>query len=699
MLRVLLPFFGGVYAGIHPESGIELSPVLIILPLFTAAAFLVFKRQKGRASSLPWLNPILLFLVIFLAGVGSAIVVRPGDPGLPEDRWVLVRGYLSGSAVPGRHGYVFDMKVQQICSADSIHQVKTRLKCYMPEPPDSLLPAAGQTWQFCGKLEGIQNSRNPGTPDFRAIMGRKNCWYRFYISSSAITLLHNREVETPERKFASARIRHLVSKHWQGGAEELSLLRAVCLGDRSSLSENLQQAYTNAGGMHLLAVSGLHVGLIWWVLQHMTSWLGLIFRKGFMQNLLVVGLLWFYAFLTGFSSSVCRSVTMFSFFSVSLMRGEKTPALNVIAASAFLLVLIDPPRLMDVGFQLSYAAITGIVSLHPMILGLLRVKHRVLRWIWEAASVSFAAQLATAPLVIYYFHQLPLYSLITSLVAIPLLSILIALFVSSVPLVAAGILERASSFLLVLMARFMNSSVEFLGGLPGAVLDELYLGPVGLLVWLLMFLLLALYLRGRNRLPVYLMLLLLSLYLSWNTCNGVKQKSGSQLLITHFYGSSMLSIRRGAYVDHYCWYKDSTSLNYMEEYRKQHWNRRIYTNRLVELDEEQRASGGTSSCIRIDDGTWLIGAPGLRGLVLYGPEFSKLPDPLSGELILDGGLRPDFILLSGEPYVDVGHLAQSFDKVTLVIDGSNRSWYKKHLASEADHIYLTDLAGAYAKRW
>jgi competence protein ComEC len=266
MLRVLLPFFGGVYAGIHPDSGFELSRVLIILPLLTLAVFVVFNRQKGKAPALPWLNPVLLFLVFFLVGVGTAIVVRPGDPGLPEDRWVLVRGQLCGSAFPGRYGYVFDMKVMQICSADSIYQVRTQFKCYMSEPPDSLLPAPGETWQFCGRLAGIQNSRNPGMPDFRAIMGRRNCWYRFYISSSHITLRYNREVEWDERKLASAHIRRQMSEHWQGGAEELSLLRAVCLGDRSLLSDDLRQAYTNAGGMHLLAVSGLHVGLIWWVL-------------------------------------------------------------------------------------------------------------------------------------------------------------------------------------------------------------------------------------------------------------------------------------------------------------------------------------------------------------------------------------------------------------------------------------------------
>ena len=94
-----------------------------------------------------------------------------------------------------------------------------------------------------------------------------------------------------------------------------------------------------------------------------------------------------------------------------------------------------------------------------------------------------------------------------------------------------------------------------------------------------------------------------------------------------------------------------------------------------------------------------MGAPGLKGLVLFGPAFTKLPVLLAGDLFIDSGLRPDFILLSGEPAVDVKDLMQSFDKVILVIDRSNRAWYKKLWASEVDQIYLTDLAGAYVKRW
>jgi competence protein ComEC len=703
MLRVLVPFFCGVYTGVHLNEKIESARLiillLIVLLVLLVTVFVIFKWQRQRPAVLPWINSLLLCLLLYGAGVGTGIQSKPRDPGLPVDQWVLVRGELCGSAQGGHYGYEFPMKVQLICSADSIYRFKTELKCYMPEPADSLLPDQGESWQFSGKLASIRNSGNPGMPDYRAIMGRKNCWYRFYISSSAISTRFNREVEDAGKKFVSARIRSLVSEHWYGEEKELSLLKAVCLGDRSLLSDDLRQAYAEAGGMHLLAVSGLHVGLVWWVLQYMTGWMSLIFRKGRQQIMLVLGLLWFYAFITGFSSSVCRSVTMFSLFSVSRMKGERSQPLNVIFASAFLLVLINPPRLMDPGFQLSYAAITGIVAFHPLALRLVRVKNRVLRWIWEAASVSLAAQLTTAPLVIYYFHQIPIYSLITSLIAIPLLSILIAIFVCSVPFIAVGILEQFFSYLLMQVARLMNRSVECLSNIPGAVLEELQLDPIGLLVWFLVLLLAMICLHDKKRLPFYLILFSISFSLIWHSFSGLERRSSSELVIAHFRGASHLSFRMGEKVDHYCWYRDSISLDFMKTYRELAWNKRIYKNSLFEADVLDSMPGCAASCIKLREGVWLVGGDGIRGLVLKAPVNEVPLELLFDDLGLKHRTLPDFILLSDVPAEGELQRCQYLEEATFVLDGSMPKWYKQRTLAGWGHAYLTDQAGAYVKRW
>jgi len=716
MLRVLVPFFGGVLTGFRFFSANQLYEVIILLLLLWVVVFAIFKwqrrspgglrhsrklgwlRRSRKPGGLSWLISLLFCLLFFMVGAGTGIQTRPLDPGLPADQEVLVRGEVSGSPRLGSYAHTFDMKVHLLCSADTIRRVRTLLKIYLSFSADSLLPAAGEIWQFSGKLVSIRNSGNPGSPDYKAIMGRKNCWYRFYVSTAEVPGQFNRKLSSSERSFSPALIRSLVSDHWHGTLEEVSLLKAVCLGDRSSLTDDMRQVYTAAGGIHLLAVSGLHVGLIWWVLQYMTGWISMIFRDRKQQTIVVVGILWFYAFITGFSSSVCRSVTMFSFFSASRMMGERGHPLNVILASAFLLVLVEPVRLMDVGYQLSYAAIVGIITIHPLLVRLLRVKNRVLHWIWEAISVSLAAQLSTAPLVIYYFHQLPIYSLISSLIAIPMLSLLIAIFVCSVPFILAGILEEFFNVLLVALARLMNGTMEYLSSLPGAVVDGLQLDRLNLLLWILVLLMGIITLYGRRRI-IYLLGFLISASLVWNSFLGLNRRSSSELVIAHFRGASMVILREGKKVDHYCWYNDSTSRDYMKAYIARNWSRRIYENQLHEVEEGGRITGKASACIQVAEGAWLVGDCRYGGLVLTAHVQEQVWDDVYGDSTCLQAGCPDFILLSGEPVMEDLQEKLCMTNVDLVIDGSNRSWYKERMLADCSRIYLTDSSGAYVKRW
>lgn len=711
VLRVLLPFFGGVVSGTagFPAKG---PGTVLLVALFLLVLTLCFffwpGRSRGRRS---WIISLLLFLLLFFSGAGHAILTAPFDPELPVDEQVLLRGEVCESPFPGPRGYSFKLQLHQYVLAGTAYSANTELKTYLRLPTDpelrteagffhdSLLPLAGEIWQFSGRLVAIQNRGNPGGMDFKSVMNRNNCWYRFYISTGTEAKVCNRRVECPARSLSPALIRQQMSKHWQGEVEEVSLLKAVCLGDRSLLTDDLRQAYAAAGGMHLLAVSGLHVGLIWWVLQYMTGWMHLLFRSEKLGTATVIGLLWFYAFLTGFSSSVSRSVSMFSFFSAGRIIGTRIHPLNGIFVSAFLLVLVKPDRLLDLGFQLSYSAIIGIVSLYPLLKGLLRVQNRVLRWIWEAISVSLAAQLSTAPLVIYYFHQFPLYSLLTSLITIPVLSILICIFVCSVPFISLGILEEFFNFLLTRLARLMNWFMRLISDLPGGLLNELQLDRMILVLLLLLLLMLLISLHVRSRVPRYLMLLLVSVSLVWSSCQSLIRQGSSELLITHFRGASMVLIRDGSKLDYYCWSRDSTSTEYMESYMELAWSRRIYEKHRNVAAGRRAVRGSISTCIRLREGLCILGHDQCAGLVIFKGVHEYKWEDLLGASSGKHSFNPDFILLSGEPELHGLPDVPLREQMALVLDGSNRSWYKESMGRACDGVYLTDRSGAYVKRW
>lgn len=702
VLRVLIPFFGGVVTGAVACPPIQIRELIYVSILIWLLVGLLYMWQVWRPGWAAWLFSLLLFTLFIIAGLGSGFLSRPVDPGLPVDRWVVIRGEVTGSPQKGAYAHTFDLKLEMLFSDSSIRVTKTNLKVYLK---DTLLPVEGEVWQFSGKLVSISNSGNPEAPDFRSIMGRRGCWYRFYVSDKPVQSLSKRIVPERERRVTPSLIRRKVSDHWHGGVEEVSLLKAVCLGDRSTLTDDMRQAYSVAGGMHLLAVSGLHVGLIWWVLQYMTRWMRILFRSDKQSVVVVVGLLWFYAFVTGFSSSVCRSVTMFSFFTISRLMGQRGHSLNGILVSAFLLVLIEPLRLLDVGFQLSYAAIIGIVSFHPLMSRVVRTKNPILRWVLDATSVSLSAQLATAPLVIFYFHQLPLYSFITSLVAVPMLSLLIALFVCSVPFISVGILEEFFNFLLIKLAFLMNLSMEHLSSIPGSLLDGLQLDRVSLAIWISLLLLTMIAFHVRSRFPRYLVVLLIACSIAWNSHTRMHRRLSSELVITHFSGASMVMVRQGAVVDHYCWYRDSSSLEYMKEYRDISWSRRVYENNIYdmedagEMEDAREVEGEVSFCMPVAEGVWLLSASHCNGVVLSKNARAPFLGSVEADSACFHSLRPDFILLSGEPSVEYQQLERWIGESELVIDGSNRSWYKDKMRDEWDGIYLTDRSGAYAKRW
>ncbi|TVQ76014.1 MAG: ComEC/Rec2 family competence protein [Flavobacteriales bacterium] len=218
-------------------------------------------------------------------------------------------------------------------------------------------------------------------------------------------------------------------------SEAKQIMYALVLGDRSDLDPQLRQQYANAGVVHILAVSGLHVGVLYLLIS-------LIFQKLLsgrawrFQAFITLAVLWSYALMTGLSPSVWRAATMFSLLSVGVQLGRITNIYSTLAASAFILLILDASLLFSPGFQLSYAAVFGIVRYQPIIAEWWEPKTKWINYAWQIASVSLAAQIVTMPFTLVYFGQFPTYFLLANLLILPLLSIImigsiIALLVGS----------------------------------------------------------------------------------------------------------------------------------------------------------------------------------------------------------------------------------------------------------------------------
>lgn len=242
--------------------------------------------------------------------------------------------------------------------------------------------------------------------------------------------------------------------------DERAIVQALVLGYRNDIDKEVYEAYAAAGAIHILAVSGLHVGILYVLLSGLLGPLDRLRRGALFKSLFILCLLWCFALVAGLSPSVVRAVTMFSFFSIAKASRRPTNSINTLFLSYFTLLLITPNWLFHVGFQLSYLAVFFILWIQPKLYQMYFPKNYLLKKIWSIFTVTMAAQLGIVPLSLYYFHQFPGLFLVTNLVVLPLLGLLLMGAIVVVVLAAFNILPEAITtsfnFLVELLNRFIG---------------------------------------------------------------------------------------------------------------------------------------------------------------------------------------------------------------------------------------------------
>jgi competence protein ComEC len=261
----------------------------------------------------------------------------------------------------------------------------------------------------------------------------------------------------------------------------------------------LRQAYSASGATHILAVSGLHVGIIFAILSILFSFLERKPSGKLLKNALCILCLWGYAALVGFAPSVTRATVMFSFVLAGQMMRRHISIYNSLAASAFFICLFRPLDLFDAGFQLSYCAVTSIVYFQPVLYRLLYVRHKITDYFWQLLSVSVAAQIGTLPITLWSFHQFPNYFLLTNVFVIPLTGAIVylsaALLATAWMPVVPDVLAQCLGKLLWLL----NHGVRVIEQLPGAVTANIHISAPQLCVTIALVLLLMLYIEIKRR--------------------------------------------------------------------------------------------------------------------------------------------------------------------------------------------------------
>lgn len=445
----------------------------LLLAMACAVCFIlavVFRKHKYVFSG-------VLGACMFL--LGAFLCRKAGDDavGTFTDKSALFQVCLLSEPVEKPKTYACEVSVQYAFPSDTLSSGPVREHgcaiVYLPKDSLSSCLHAGDILLVDAFFPSYKPESNPCMFDYPAYLLRQGIASTAYVPRNKwVSVGHTSSFSL--RRWAAVCQRKLLTVYERYGisGQEYAVLSALTLGYKESLDSDTKRIYSASGAMHILAVSGLHVGIVYFVLYYLLFFLGNSFRGRVLRSLLLILFLWVYAFVTGLSPSVMRACLMFSVGQLAVCFDRRGSVFNTLAFSAFLLLVVDPLLLYNVSFQLSYSAVLAIVLLQPRLSALVKVKlHRVLRWFLDLACVSLAAQIGTFVWSLLYFNQFSTYFLLTNFVVIPAATLVIPLalllfVVSPFPLLA-GALGRLLSFLL----SCVNAILSHIEALPFSTLQ------------------------------------------------------------------------------------------------------------------------------------------------------------------------------------------------------------------------------------
>ncbi|WP_303310875.1 ComEC/Rec2 family competence protein [Hymenobacter sp. BT730] len=477
-----------VWASRQPSrSATDATGLLAIAVLYLAGATLTQEATQSRRH-----NHIYRFggkIEFYRAVVDDYTVVRPAT-------------------------YATTVRVSAVRIAGQWQAAVGGIRVSIPRDSGVVMPQYGDVWLVRGAPAPSKPPLNPGEFNYRRYLEYHQVYHQQFIHPDQYrTLAHTPPNPLKAMSMRAARVLDGVFREYVHAKREYALSSALVLGIKDDVDQETRQAYANTGTTHIMAVSGLQVGLLFalvtWLL---TRFFGAMPGFRFWSAGVGLAVIWSYAFLTGLSASVLRAAVMFTFIILARTWGRQSNMYNTLAVAAFVLLCYDPFLLVDVGFQLSFLAVLSIVYLQPRIASWFDFRDKALEqlrpwqpravqrlwrgaghtadWIWQATALSLAAQVATFPLGLFYFHQFPLTFLFSNLVAVPissgavyvgvvllLLKGLVTLLSLLVP-AAASILDwlpRLVAWIFEQMIWLFNEYIFWIGrAMPGALLTGIH---------------------------------------------------------------------------------------------------------------------------------------------------------------------------------------------------------------------------------
>ena len=531
-IRLLAPFVAGIVLQWYLQ--ISLSAIIAAAIGFGVANMLYYLLPLSLRFKLQLLQGVLLNLMLIVFGLFITWQkdVRHCDSWYgnyyKDSNYIIAK--IEEPLIEKTKSYKAATSVEAVINNDTAIACKGKLLVYFSKDSTVQQLKYGDRILLNKNLQAIKNSGNPGAFNYERYAAFQQTFHNVFLKGKDYVLLPGNNVNGFKQFIFSTRenILNSLRNNINTGKDELGIAEALLIGYTNDLDKDLVQAYSNTGVVHIIAISGMHLGLIYVMLVWLFARIPLINKSKVAQVILILSCLWLFSLLTGAAASILRSAVMFTFITIGNNLAKKSSIYNSLAASAFMMLCYNPCFLWDVGFQLSYLAVVGIVVFQKPVYNLFYIKNKWINNVWQLIAISLAAQILTFPVCIYYFHQFPNLFLITNIVAVPLSSIILY---TEIFLVALSWIPFIGTFLGKLtgwLVWLMNKIILSVNDLSIAVWDKI---PAGILTtWLLYAVVIGVsaWLINKNKKVLYFSLLatlafvLIQAYNKWQVINQKK---------------------------------------------------------------------------------------------------------------------------------------------------------------------------------
>jgi competence protein ComEC len=427
LLRILIPFVAGIIIVFHIDFAFHVWVLLFITAVGVLSMSVLQKYQTYRNR---WLCGLLIIISIFSFSVAyTQFFIDAGKPSQSlienNDKLLFIASVVDPPTIK-KKSVKITVKMEAYKQDETFQNDRSKIIIHVAKDERSEKIAYGDKLLFYTYLNKVAEPKNPKEFNYKRYLSIKNIYLQAYVDARSWQKISEKHGNPIIRFASNTRNKFLkIFRESNMDVQEYGIISAILLSSNADLDPDLQRSYSAAGVSHILSVSGMHIGIVYIILAFFLSFMDKTKNQRIARSFILLVVIWGYACITGLATSVIRCGTMLSFVAVGGVLNRKTNSYNSLMTSMIFLLLLNPLVILQLGFQLSYLAVFGILWTQRRFSLLYETKTKTGKHIWDIITVSLAAQLFTAPLAIFYFHQFPNYFLLTNIALITLLPLVI----------------------------------------------------------------------------------------------------------------------------------------------------------------------------------------------------------------------------------------------------------------------------------